>query len=203
MAVDERALAASITALTSTLPELGGPPVTAASARLAEVVAAAADLLDVDSVGVLLLDVDGVLRAAASTSPVATELEELQQRVGLGPGHDTIARRGTVAVEELTAVPCYAPLVAELEAARPRGPARAVLSVPIWVADDVVGNLNLIRTGTHRWSESESRAAATYAEVVGRLLGDSAAARATQARARAYRTEPRAGIDPGGGEHAS
>jgi GAF domain-containing protein len=170
VAVDERALAASLDALTSSFDALTGPPVQAASAHLSAIVAAAADLFGVESVGVLLLDEAGMLRAAASTTMAAARLEEAQQRLGLGPGHDTVARRGTVGVEDLAAVPDYAPLVAELAPVR----VGAVLSAPIWVGTEVVGNLNLIHLQAHRWSESEARAAAAYAEVIGNLLGDSA-----------------------------
>jgi GAF domain-containing protein len=141
-----------------------------ASAHLAAIVAAAADLLGVDSVGVLLLDDVGILRAAAFTTELAGRLEKAQQRLGIGPGHDSVARRGTVAVADLTAEPDYPPLVAELAPLR----VGAVLSAPIWVEHDVVGNLNLIRVDPHPWTEQEARAAAAYAEVVGKLLGISA-----------------------------
>ncbi len=173
MAVDERALADSLDALTSSFAALDGPPVQAASAHLSSIVAAAADLLGVESVGILLLDESGVLRAAASTTATAARLEEAQQRLGLGPGHDTIARRGTVSVADLAAVPDYAPLLAELAPVR----VAAVLSAPIWVGTEVVGNLNLIHAEAHHWSESEARATAAYAEVIGYLLGDSARSR--------------------------
>src|SRR5690242_1821567 len=128
MAVDEQALAASISALTHSLPRLDGPPVQSASTRLAAIVAAAADLLSADSVGILLLDDAGKLRAAASTSTVADRLEQAQQQLGIGPGHDSVARRGSVLVEDLATEPAYQPLAAEL------GPLRigGVLSAPIW-----------------------------------------------------------------------
>jgi GAF domain-containing protein len=170
MAVDEQALARSIQTLTDSLPSLAGPPVQSAAAHLAAIVAAAADLLGVDSVGVLLLDDVGTLRAAASTTGVAGRLELAQQQLGIGPGHDTISRRGTVLVDDLSAEPAYAALMAELAPLQ----IGAVLSAPIWVEHDVVGNLNLIRTDAHSWSEQEARAATAYAEVVGRVLGVSA-----------------------------
>ncbi|HEU5269801.1 MAG TPA: GAF domain-containing protein [Jatrophihabitans sp.] len=196
MAIDEQALAASIHGLTSTFRDYAGPPLQAASAHLAAVVAAAEDLLDADAVGIMLLDENGTLRAAASTSAITARLEQAQQRLGLGPGHDTIARRSTVLVENLTTDPAYTRLVAELTPLQ----VGAVLSAPIRVDGAVAGNLNLIRNTAHRWTESETRAAVAYAEVVGELLGASA----QFGRARPAR-QPAADGSPdgtGGAEHA-
>ena len=193
MAVDEQALARSIDALTNSSANLAGPPVQSASAHLAAIVAAAADLLGVDSVGILLLDDIGRLRAAASTTELADRLELAQQRLGIGPGHDTISRRGTVRVQNLSDEPAYAPLLAELAPLRVGG----VLSAPIWVEHEVVGNLNLIQSVAHSWSDQEARASTAYAEVVGRVLGISA-------RPGSYRPDGRTDAsDSGGGQHAS
>lgn len=167
MPVDERALTESINTLTGVLQAMAGPPVQPISAHLSVTVTAAADLFGVDSVGVLLLDGDGALRAVASSTALAAALEQAQQQVGIGPGHDAQARRGSVLIDDLTAVPEYAPLLAAIEPLT----ARAVLSAPIWLDSEVVGNLNLIRTDVHRWTPVEARSATAYAEVVGRLLG--------------------------------
>jgi GAF domain-containing protein len=166
MPVDERALADSIDTLSSALQAVDGPPVLSLVGHLAEIVAAASDLLEADSVGVLLLDDTGTLRAVASSSAATGALELAQQRLGIGPGHDTLARNASVLVSDLAAVPAYAPLLAEL------GPLaiRAVLSAPIRIDAEVVGNLNLMKLDVHHWSEPETRAAEAYAEVVGRLL---------------------------------
>jgi len=170
MAVDEQALADSIDALTGSMAGLAGPPMQSASAHLAAVVAAAADLLGVDSVGILLLDEVGRLRAAASTTATADRLEQAQQQLGIGPGHDSMVRQGAVLVPDLSAEPAYSPLVAELAPFR----IGAVLSAPIWVEQEVVGNLNLIRADGHSWTEQEARASTAYAEVVGKMLSISA-----------------------------
>lgn len=166
MPVDEWALAESIDTLNGVIESMAGPPVQPISAHLSVIVAAAADLFGVDSVGMLLLNGDGRLQTVASSTALAAALEQAQQTVGVGPGHDTHARRGSVLVADLAAVPEYAPLLAAIEPLTPR----AVLSAPIWVDTEVVGNLNLIRSDVHRWTEAEARAAAAYAEVVGRLL---------------------------------
>ncbi len=173
MPVDERALTESLDMLVGLLESMAGPPVQPISAHLKVIVAAAADLFGVESVGVLLLDGDGALRAVASSTTVAAALEQAQQQVGIGPGHDAQARRGSVLVEDLTAVPEYAPLLVAIEPLT----VRAVLSAPIWVDSEVVGNLNLVRTDVHRWTSVEARSATAYAEVVGRLLGLAAQSR--------------------------
>jgi GAF domain-containing protein len=169
MPVDERALARSIDALSGALHPVDGPPVLSLVGHLAEIVAAANDLLEADSVGVLLLDEAGVLRAVASSSPAAGVLELAQQRLAIGPGHDTLARNASVLVSDLATVPAYAPLLAELGGSGPSA-VRAVLSAPIRIDAEVVGNLNLMRLDVHHWTEAETRAAEAYAEVVGRLL---------------------------------
>lgn len=196
MAVDEQALTRSIDALTDSLANLDGPPVQTAATHLAAIVAAAADLLGADSVGILLLDDVGKLRAAASTTAVADRLESAQQQLGVGPGHDSMARRGTVLVHDLAAEPDYAALVDELAPLRIGG----VLSAPIWVEHEVVGNLNLIRTDVHRWSEQEARATTAYAEVVGRVLAISA--QPSKYRPTAWNGRPDA-THSGGEHHAS
>jgi transcriptional regulator with GAF, ATPase, and Fis domain len=167
MAVDEQALASSIDTLTQSFQALAGPPVQPMAAHLSAVVAAAVELLGADSVGILLLDEAGTLRAVASSTATAAALELAQQQLGIGPGHDATRRRGTVLVTDLAATPAYRPLLAELG----QPAVRAVLSAPIWIDAEVVGNLNLIRTEAHSWTDSEVRAATAYAEVVGRLLG--------------------------------
>lgn len=193
MAVDEQALAVSIENLTSTFRNSAAPPVQMASAHLAAVVAAADDLLSTDAVGILLLDDTDKLRAVASTSALADRLEEAQQSLGIGPGHDCMDRRETVLVEDLAAEPDYAPLVAELASLQVGG----VLSAPIWVGGAVIGNLNLTRHDAHRWTEPEVRAATAYAEVVGQLLGASA----QSGRVRPFPDRTRT-TDTGGGSHA-
>jgi GAF domain-containing protein len=172
MPVDEQALALSIDSLSGALRAVDGPPVPSLVGHLAEVVAAAHELLGVEAVGVLLLDETGALRAVASSHPAAEALELAQQRLGIGPGHDTLARNDSVLVSDLMAVAAYAPLLAELGPPNELGPlaVRAVLSAPIRIDAEVVGNLNLMRLVVHRWSEAETRAAEAYAEVVGRLL---------------------------------
>lgn len=166
MPVDEQALAESIDLLSIGLHAVDGPPVPSLVSHLAQIVAAANDLLGVDAVGVLLLDETGTLRAVASSSPAAGALELAQQRLGIGPGHDTMAREASVLVDDLAAVPAYAPLLAELDPPT----IRAVLSAPIRIEAEVVGNLNLTKLDAHHWSVAEARAAEAYADVVGRML---------------------------------
>lgn len=175
MPVDEQALADSIGVLSVALHAVDGPPVLSLVGHLGRVVAAARDLLGVDSAGVLLLDDAGMLRAVASSGTAAEALELAQQQLGVGPGADTVARNASVLVPDLAAVPAYALLLAELESST----IRAVLSAPIRIEAEVVGNLNLFRLDVHHWSAAETRAAEAYAELVGRLLQLGARAQST------------------------
>jgi GAF domain-containing protein len=178
MPVDEQALAHSLDVLSGALRTVDGPPVLSLVGHLAEIVAAANDLLGADAVGVLLLDETGTLRAVASSHATAGALELAQERLGIGPGHDTLAGNASVLISDLAAIPAYAPLLAELgllsDLGSPSEPGplgiRAVLSAPIRIDAEVVGNLNLMRLDVHHWTEPETRAAEAYAEVVGRLL---------------------------------
>jgi len=166
MAVDEQALTRSLDSLAAALAELDGPRVSSVSAYLTATVSAAAELLDVEYVGILLLDDAGRLRAVASSGALAAAVELAQQQLGVGPGPDTVAEGRTVAVSDLTDIAEYAPLTATV------GPLglRAVLSAPITVEGDVTGNLNLMRTDTHHWTQAEAQAAEAFAGVVAELL---------------------------------
>ncbi|MBM9466351.1 GAF domain-containing protein [Nakamurella leprariae] len=137
-----------------------------AAARLDRVVRVARDVLGVDSVGMLLLDEDEQLRTVATTGDAAEALERVQERLGLGPGVDCSRDRTVVAVDDLAAVPAYAPLWHELG---DRG-VRAVLAVPVGMGHQHVGNLNSVRTEAYAWTESDVRTAAAFAELIADLL---------------------------------
>jgi hypothetical protein len=48
---------------------------------------------------------------------------------------------------------------------------RAVVSGPVWVGRQIVGNLNGMRPDVHEWSSSEVAAVEAFAGVIGTLLG--------------------------------
>jgi GAF domain-containing protein len=135
--------------------------------QLRTVVTAAEDLLGADCVGLLLLDDVDRVRSVAATSPAAEVLEVAQEKVHVGPGIDALARRGTVAVADVGAVPEYAALWHEI---RGHG-VRAVLSAPVRVGQQVAGNLNAVVDRPYDWTPTQRRAAEALAGIVGQLLG--------------------------------
>ena len=162
MEIDEQALAHSLTELT----RFAEGPAPSLSHQLGVLVGAAVELLDVDAVGVLLLDDADRIRTAAVTAPSAAALETAQERLLLGPGVDVQRLRRVVTVSDLADDPAYRPLWDQVSGAGVRG----VLSAPVWVGHEVVGNLNAITERVHEWSDVERRAGAAYASLVGQLL---------------------------------
>jgi GAF domain-containing protein len=134
--------------------------------QLDTVVSAAAELLGVDCVGVLLLDESDRVRAVAFTGPAAEALETAQERLQLGPGVDVQSLRRVVAVPDLAENPSYRPLWREVAEAGVRG----VLSAPVWVGHQVVGNLNAVTARAHDWTDAERRAGEACASLVAQLL---------------------------------
>jgi len=160
--IDEQALTRRLSELTGSVD---GPSQTL-SHQLGVLVGAAAELLGVDAVGVLLLDEADRIRTAAVTGPSATALETAQERLLIGPGVDVQRLRRVVTVSDLAEDPAYRPLWDEVAGAGVRG----VLSAPVWIGHEVVGNLNAITEGVHDWSDAERRAGAAYASLVAQLL---------------------------------
>jgi GAF domain-containing protein len=146
-------------------------PVDALVPRLRMVVAAANDLLSADGVGVLLLDDGNQVRTVAATDSATEALEQVQEHLSVGPGIDALRSRRTVAVSDLAEHDTYGPLWQRLAS----DGVRAVLSAPIWVSGDVVGNLNAVRTMPHTWTPTQVAGSEAFAGVIGRLLELSAA----------------------------
>lgn len=164
MSVDPDQVTESVRSLERELT-LGGP-----SARLATVIAAADCVLAVDSVGILLLDEDGVLRAVAASGPAAHDLESTQEHLRVGPGVTALAGPEALRSDDLTHD------YPELSSALRDGGSWAVVSAPILIDGDNVGNLNAIRTSPHHWSDAEVEAVASFAGVVAGMLRLSASA---------------------------
>jgi GAF domain-containing protein len=146
-------------------------PAEALIPRLRQVVAAANDLLSADGVGVLLLDERNLVRTVAATDIAAETLEQVQEHLTVGPGIDALQWQRTVAITDLAADVAYQSLWQRLES----DGIRAVLSAPIWVAGEVVGNLNALRTAPHTWTDAQVAGSEAFAGVIGRLLELSAA----------------------------
>ncbi|MGY5884776.1 GAF domain-containing protein [Modestobacter lacusdianchii] len=165
MPIDEQALKRSLERLTAGLPKV--PSVGTLSSRVALVVSAAREVLSVEAVGLLLLSDTGQLRTVATTGPASAILETAQADLGVGPGVDVLGHGSPVAVADMLAEPAYALL---RDRVRDAG-LRAVVSAPVSVDRQVVGNLNGMRPLPHEWTPGEITAAEAFAGVIGALLG--------------------------------
>lgn len=162
MSVDQHALTRSLAELAASVPA----PATTLSHQLGVVVGAAAELLGVDCVGVLLLDDRDQVRTVAASGPAAAALELVQEQLQLGPGIDVLTTGQVLTVVDLAVEPGYRQLWSELAGAGVRG----VLSAPVVVRAEIVGNLNLVTVQRHEWSAAERRAAAAFGDLIGQLL---------------------------------
>lgn len=163
------------TALVDTLSDLESSvapsPVDALVPRLRQVVAAANELLAADGVAVLLLDDGDRIRAVAATNVAAHALDQAQEHLSVGPGIDALRAQQTVAVTDIAAHDEYAALWARMAA----DGIHAVVSAPIRVAGEVVGNLNAVRLMPHPWTAAQVSGAEAFAGMIGQLLEMSAA----------------------------
>jgi GAF domain-containing protein len=134
--------------------------------QLERLMVSAVGVLGVSGAAVMLLDQLGALQAFGASDPTGTALEEAQTRLGLGPSVDAARSGAAVAVDDLLSDRRY-PALAELLTG---AAVKSVLSVPVLIRGQVIGNLNAYRNRPGPWSERDRRAAAAYAELIGLLL---------------------------------
>jgi GAF domain-containing protein len=170
--VDAGALASSLQRLLSTVDVPPTAPQQELGLRIGEVLSAASEVLGVRSVGLMLLDDADVLRVVGVSDQVVAALETAQQRLGVGPGIDSLRTSRTVAVDDLAESPPHRELWRWLrDGAQTSGAvARAVLSAVVRVRGEVVGTLNAMQTEPQRWSPDQARAVQAYADIIGVLL---------------------------------
>jgi len=125
------------------------------SDSLVEVLAAA------DAAGVALLDGDD-LRFVTATNDAGAEAERIQERLQIGPCHDSIKDKEPVVVDDLRACPDrwpgYTDAIDEVGF-------RAVLGIPLVLEDRRVGSLDVYGTEPCQWSEEAIDAAQVLADV--------------------------------------
>ncbi|MDG4663663.1 GAF and ANTAR domain-containing protein [Mycobacterium sp. 236(2023)] len=131
---------------------------------------ACADVLGVDAAAISLV-FDGVNTATLGcSSPRAREYDELQFTLGEGPCLDSVARRTTVMVADLADMadrrwPAYAPAMMDMRI-------RSVHAVPIAVAGEYIGALDLFRGHPGELTGAQLGGAAVAAELAGIPLLD-------------------------------
>jgi GAF domain-containing protein len=156
MTIDRQVVAAHGRQLRAELPATGD--LLAGLQRVAEATRA---VVRVDGAGLTLVHEDGRPRWVAVSDAAMELLEEVQHEFGEGPCVAAFAEDRIVAVEDLGTAPSWdriAVVVAQLQVC-------GVLSVPVRLADQPVGTLNVCATQPRVWSVEEVEAVGAFAAV--------------------------------------
>jgi GAF domain-containing protein len=135
-------------------------------ARLGRVVEVTRTVVGVDGTGLTLVHDDGPPRWVATTDAAMQLLEEVQHDFGEGPCLAAFAEDRVVAVQDLRTELVwdrFAVVVRQLQV-------RGVLSVPVRLADQPVGTLNVYATQPRAWSPAEVQALGAFAVVTAELV---------------------------------
>jgi signal transduction protein with GAF and PtsI domain len=161
MAVDRQLLARTVGELRATLPRAGDLLV-----GLGRVVEATRIVVGVDGTGLTLAHEDGRPRWVAVSDAAMELLEQVQHDFGEGPCLAAFAEDRVVAVEDLQSERVWdrlAAVVGQLQV-------RAVLSVPVRLADQPVGTLDVYVTRPRAWTSGEVEALGALAVVTAELV---------------------------------
>jgi hypothetical protein len=135
-------------------------------ARLGRVVEATRTVVGVDGTGLTLTCEDGRPRWVATTDTAMQLLEEVQHEFGEGPCLAAFAEDRVVAVEDLGRELVWARIAVVVRQLQVRG----VLSVPVRLADQPVGTLNVYATQPRAWTPTEVEALGAFAIVTAELV---------------------------------
>jgi hypothetical protein len=135
-------------------------------ARLGRVVEAARTVVGVDGTGLTLTSEDGQPRWVATTDAAMQLLEEVQHDFGEGPCLAAFAEDRVVAVEDLRTELVWDRIAVVVRQLQVRG----VLSVPVRLADQPVGTLNVYATQPRAWTPAEVQALGAFAVVTAELV---------------------------------
>ena len=161
MAVDRQMVARTVSELRAAVPDAGD--LLAGLLRVAEATRTA---LAADGAGLTLVHEDGPPRWVAATDAAMELLEQVQHDFGEGPCLQAYTQDQPVAVADLRAAPIWARIDAVVGQLHVCG----VLSVPIRLADQPVGTLDLYSTQPRAWTAHELEAAVEFATVAGELV---------------------------------
>jgi GAF domain-containing protein len=161
VAVDRQKVAQTIQELRRALPE--ADDLLAGLLRLAE---ATRTVLEVDGAGLTLVHADGPPRWVAATDAAMELLVQVQQDFGEGPYLQAYTQGRAVVIQDLGAAPTWVRLAAVVGQLHVRG----VLSVPISLADQPVGTLDVYSTRARAWTAHELEALGEFAAVAGELV---------------------------------
>jgi hypothetical protein len=161
VAVDRQLVAQTVQDLRSALPE--ADDLLAGLLRVAE---AARVVLEVDGAGLTLIHSDGPPRWVAATDAAIELLLQVQHDFGDGPYLQAFARDRAVVVDNLGAASVWVRLAAVVGQPHVRG----VLSVPVRLADQPVGTLDVYSTQPRAWTAQELEGVSEFAAVAGELV---------------------------------
>jgi GAF domain-containing protein len=160
MTVDGQVVALAIRELRAMLPKTGG-----LLAPFQRVVEATRTVVGADGAGLTLAHEDHQPRWVATTDAAMELLEQIQHDFGEGPCLQAYSQDQAVAVADLRAAPVWARIDAVVGQLHVRG----VLSVPVRLAGQPVGTLDLYSTRPRAWTAHELEAMAEFATVAGEL----------------------------------
>jgi hypothetical protein len=161
MAVDGQLVARTVGELRATLPQEGDLLV-----GLGRVVEATRTVVGVDGTGLTLAHEDGQPRWVAVSDAAMELLEQIQHDFGEGPCLAAFAEDRVVAVEDLGSERVWDRIAAVVGQLHVRG----VLSVPVRLADQPVGTLDVYVTQPRAWSTGEVKALGALAVVTAELV---------------------------------
>ncbi|HEV2927798.1 MAG TPA: GAF and ANTAR domain-containing protein, partial [Propionibacteriaceae bacterium] len=161
MAVDGQLVARTVGELRVTLPRAGDLLV-----GLGRVVEATRTVVGVDGTGVTLAHEDGRPRWVAVSDAAMELLEQVQHDFGEGPCLAAFAQDQVVAVEDLRGELVWDRIAAVVGQLQVRG----VLSVPVRLAEQPVGTLDVYVTRPRAWSAGEVEALGALAVVTAELV---------------------------------
>jgi GAF domain-containing protein len=134
--------------------------------RLERVVEATRMVVGVDGTGLTLTCEDGQPRWVAVSDAAMQLLEEVQHDFGEGPCLAAFAENRVVAVQDLRSELVWDRIAVVMRQSQVRG----VLSVPVRLADQPVGTLNVYATQPRAWSTAEVQALGAFAIVTAELV---------------------------------
>ena len=161
MTVDGQLVARTVGELRATLPQEGDLLV-----GLGRVVEATRTVVGVDGTGLTLAHEDGRPRWVAVSDAAMELLEQVQHDFGEGPCLAAFAEDRVVAVEDLQSERVWDRLAAVVGQLQVRG----VLSVPVRLADQPVGTLDVYATQPRAWTPGEVEALGALAVVTAELV---------------------------------
>jgi GAF domain-containing protein len=159
--VDRQVVARTVRDLRATLPEADDLLV-----GLQRVTEATRTVLEVDGAGLTLVHEDGPPRWVAATDAVMELLEHVQHDFGEGPYLQAFAQDRAISFQDLQAAPAWTRIAAVVGQLHVAG----VLSVPVRLAGQPVGTLDVYSTQPRPWTARELEAVAEFAAVAAELV---------------------------------